>query len=1141
MKKCIPFFAVLLLCLGTRAQDTVVVQTLTWDQSRRDGVFSFPGDAPQSWEKILMMYNMRCHDAAVGNGNVGCREWDYSCNTFITDSTRLDSTRSTHPSHLIFGYDLQNGPTFTYLESPVHTYYQFNQTDVEYTSSTSEFFAKVGADHVNYPIGQNAPAGKAQYLYRANELSAAGLSAGKITGLKLSVFQVGNPLNFLKIKLKQTSKTFLDPDDPDLDGFSEVYFLNTEFDPTGEHFFKFHTDFNWNGVSNLIVEFSFSSTSLARPTSVKAHNPGFQADLVATADHALQFKGSGAVVLPKGRLSSISNEITVSMWVNGDAARLPRDNSLFEGTDAVNRRQANVHLPWSNERIYWDCGADDGGYDRIDKLASPAEYKGQWHHWAFTKNAVTGEMKIYLDGALWHIGTGKTKPIDLNSFIIGANAVGGNLYFGLIDEFQVWNKELDETTIRAWMNRPLTSAHPNYGSLVAHFGFDEGAGTIVADSSPNGIDGRLVGSPSWFYRRGESIEKNFKGLGLRLSLTFVRGNYTLNETPLLAVDSIENSPNMVVRYAVIDNRLEVLDTQYVWDALGAFVYDENGLLLDFLDLPPDGEITVTQLEYYTFQPAKFEILSLVTPYGNGLDLGAAGKTFTIDVTDYAPILRGDKRMSIELGGENQEELDIRFLFIRGTPVRPVLEVQNIWPFRRAWFGQILNNEFFEPRMVPLDPAGKMYKLRAAITGHEQNGEFEKRNHYLNIGGGSRDFNFDVWKECSTIPIYPQGGTWLFDRAGWCPGDPTEVFQFDITDRVQAGSTVEIDYGLNGVLLDQANYLVSAQLVTYGEPSFSVDAAVVAIIRPTDQLEFARFNPACNNPSVSIQNTGATTLTSLDIEYGERGGIKHTHRWTGNLRFLETAEVTLPLDYLSFWKVTTDPGIFEVQISNPNGTADAYPRNNFAYTAFSRPAVFDFPLEFELRTNTRPEETSYRIRDMSGNIILDRSGLAANTTYKDRLQLGRGCYTLELLDSGDDGLYYWFYATRGRGVAKFNRVLPNGSGITARSFEAEFGRYVYFDFVVPLSNATADPETIRFISLSPNPATDRIQLEIQGFQKETLDITVTDLQGKIVLHKKQETQMTLQSIPINTHMLAPGMYIVKIQSGDQFITETFVKQ
>ena len=115
---------------------------------------------------------------------------------------------------------------------------------------------------------------------------------------------------------------------------------------------------------------------------------------------------------------------------------------------------------------------------------------------------------------------------------------------------------------------------------------------------------------------------------------------------------------------------------------------EYGVLIDKIHAPPTGIIDISTLSYYAKNHARFELLSLVTPYGIGLDLGPAGKTFTFDVTDFGPVLKGRRKLSVEFGGENQEELDITFWFITGTPERDVLDIQPIWPQARGYFNEI---------------------------------------------------------------------------------------------------------------------------------------------------------------------------------------------------------------------------------------------------------------------------------------------------------------------------------------------------------------------------------------------------------------------------------------------------------------------
>ncbi|MCB0550537.1 MAG: hypothetical protein KDD19_23410, partial [Phaeodactylibacter sp.] len=841
-KKQLLSLAFLLFSLRIFAQDTTVVQTLTWQSDNRSGYYPFPDEPDIQYEKILMRYNMRCHDNAVGSGNVGCREWDYSCNTFITDPSMVDSTRATHPDFIIPGY---GADTFPYTGQPTYTYQQYAQYNLQYGAVSTENQKEILPSDFGIPITLGNPTGRMLFLYTAEELQAIAAQSSPITKLGFHVLEAGGGAAFLRIRLKPTGLPALSAETPpDPEGFTEVYFRNTTFTP-GANILPIRP-FNWDGTSNLLLELSYTNPEGLPPVVLANNQASFSSQAAAVgADRYLEFNGYGAVKPPAVVFEGLSQEITISLWCYGDPNTLPVNSTLFEGLDAENRRQANVHLPWSNSRVYWDCGNDGSGYDRIDMAANPEDFAGKWNHWAFTKNAATGEMKIYLNGQLWHSGTGKTRPIDIQEFAIGGAVLSGNIYYGAIDEFRIWKKALNEQDIRDWMFRTLSPAHPEWSQLVAYYPFDEASGAIATDASANGHDAPIFSAPPRRAHRGTALFKGFFSGFERPAITYTAGSYSEDpvEVASLVVDSIQNAPYAVIRYGVdANNALVALDTQLAWHATEQALLDEQGGVLETYDVAAEGTVIPGTLTYYQKQDAKFELLSLVTPYGNGLSLGAQGKTFWFDVTDYAPILRGEKFLSVELGGQYQEELDISFHFIKGTPPRKVLGIQNIWPFRRAWFDQIQDDRFFEPRQVPLRADAAGFKIRASITGHEQNGEFTPREHYINLDGGEQEFPFQVWKECGDIPIYPQGGTWLFDRAGWCPGTPTDVHEFEVTSWVVPGGALEVDYGLNGPFLSSANYLVSSQLVSYGPPNFQLDAAVETIMRPSGRVEFARINP-----------------------------------------------------------------------------------------------------------------------------------------------------------------------------------------------------------------------------------------------------------------------------------------------------------
>ena len=158
-------------------------------------------------------------------------------------------------------------------------------------------------------------------------------------------------------------------------------------------------------------------------------------------------------------LSSIpqvnGNEITFSVWNYGIDAR---QSSIIWLSGSSSIRIFQVHLPFSNNNVYFDAG-DGVGYDRINKTASNSEYQG-WHHWVFTKNATNETMYIYLDGSLWHSGTGKTRTIGTPDTIRSIGSAGNNNYHrGYISNLQLYNRELS-----------LTEVQQNFNALRGRFG-----------------------------------------------------------------------------------------------------------------------------------------------------------------------------------------------------------------------------------------------------------------------------------------------------------------------------------------------------------------------------------------------------------------------------------------------------------------------------------------------------------------------------------------------------------------------------------------------------------------------------------------------------------------------------------------------
>ncbi|MFM7216992.1 MAG: LamG-like jellyroll fold domain-containing protein, partial [Bacteroidota bacterium] len=980
--------------------DTTVVQTLRFDTTLRAGIFHFPDDSTKTYEKIIMQYSMRCKNGLVSTGantNQGCGEWDYNCYTYIVDSSQTDSLRATQASVIVSNF---SDTVFSYTDQPVYDYLQTAQYIVQRDSVLSETVSRPVYDSslAISPFG-GSTVRRSQYLWTAAELSAAGMSAGPLTGLTfpLQPSLSTDTLVDLTFSLKHTTASAPLLPRPESDGFLEVYKLTTLFPAIttpSDRRLEFFRDFNWDGVSNLLMEITWSTPVGSTPTVGVAGNSFFQSggNTVGVSgivsdqeDNYLDCNSNGnTLIVPATLLDSISNEITIAFWSYGDSSALPANTSIAYGTNASNNRHVNIHLPWSDQSVYWDCGANGGSYDRINRQADPADYKGRWTHWAFTKNATTGEMKIFLNGTTWVTGTGKVYPIDLTNLWFG-NSTPGYQYYGGLDEVSVWNKALDSAAIASILYETISPAHPDYARMLSYFPLNESNGSTAIDQSGYAQNGLLL-NPCRMQRRGDELFRNFRSVNSRPDFTFIQGQYISTVQQVIVLDSVLRNPSRVITYSVVNNDLQPGDTSYVWPAGSsgyAYLYDTTNVVVDSIVVQPIDTLASSTLTYYRKRPMYLELINFITPYGIGLNMnGLTGRTWEFDVTDYAPALRGDVYLSMD-GARYQEDNDIRFVFYEGTPPRPVRSISNIWP-NGTWiypsWSQIYNDTYYEPRTATLDPGASMFKLRSQISGHGQEGEFIPRNHTLTIDG-STSFTRQVWKACADNPIYPQGGTWIYDRAGWCPGAAVDVFESDITPYVTAGQQFPVDYSMTYIANPgSTNYRVNHQLVSYGPPSFSVDAAIDAIKSPSKRTEYMRFNPVCDDPVVILKNTGAQPLSSVIFTYGREGGAVSTYQWNGTLAFLEKEEVVLPApDWM-----TSSVDRFHVSISSPNGIQDPYPANDTASTSFNSTDTYYGRFVVEYKPNNYPAENTYTISDASGNVLHTRTANVAGFILRDTL-------------------------------------------------------------------------------------------------------------------------------------------------------------
>lgn len=1111
------------------AQDTLFVQGFNYNSTTRDSVIIFPIDDHNQYEKILMFYSMRCKDGLVSTGsdrNRGCGEWDYSCNTSIIDSSRIDSLITAHPSHVIPGF---GGNSFEYTTQPVYIYYlrDLHQTNINTVNSESS--ATLGSEEIaTVSLFDQQAVNKAYFLIHEEELS--GYNESKLSALSFDLTGELEDVDFLGIRLASTTQEEIVLSQLPLEDLEEVFHNHVNKEDLDQPLY-FYKDFDLNPGENVLVELTY--TSHARSQSITASASSYAENRFAYHegnDGYIDFNNSTAEIPTEG-MDRIQNEITFAFWANGNEDVLPRNTSMVYAEDDANRRQLNIHLPWSNGIVYFDCGNNGSGYDRVQKQAEAEDFRGKWTHWAFTKNAVTGSMKVYLNGELWLGDSGKFHPIDMTSFLLGSGPNGNNAYPGLLDDVVLYDRALSADEIRQLMHERPNPNQSSYANLIRFFDFNEEDDLMINDQSPYQAHGTFERSVRRRTFRGSDIFKDFTYSTIRPNLSVLGGSYDRNTTIETITDSIKTFPFEVIPYSVEGSDLVQGTSLFYWQAGDTYVYDQNGDIYEFLEIEDEGRINISDIFYFRKRPAKFELLSFVTPYGIGLDFGMEGRTWVFDVTDFGPILKGNKRLLMDRGGQWQEDMDIQFAFIEGTPTRPVLDIHQVWPVESNGYTSILDNRRLEPRELPLEDNVKEIKLRIATTGHGQEGEFIPRTHWVNIDT-ERAYEWSNWKECAFNPVYPQGGTWVYDRAGWCPGEATFLHEYDFMHEVDGQDKFSIDYGLN-TASGNSNYIVNVQVAKYGEANFNRDAEIMRIMAPTDYIEDLRLNPTCTNPRVLIKNNGTSTINTVRFAYGVEGETRQFYTWSGSLDYLSKTEVEFPQLPNAQW---ARGNRFYVEITHVNGQEDEYAANNRVTSKYETVPHINGDIVISVLTNNAANETRWQLLDEAGNEVISYTGnLSPNTRYTDTLSNLNGCYTLKVTDSGEDGLSWWAN-NDGNGFLR----IRGGSSSWIR-LQTDFGGEITYSFttgqVVDIEEKTIDEAQI---NIFPNPSQGRFVIETEGLSD--LYLSVYNQLGQVVKSSSRyEVNSAYDEIELDLTNEMNGVYYVLIDSAEGRSTRKIIKQ
>jgi len=434
--------------------------------------------------------------------------------------------------------------------------------------------------------------------------------------------------------------------------------------------------------------------------------------------------------------------------------------------------------------------------------------------------------------------------------------------------------------------------------------------------------------------------------------------------------------------------------------------------------------------------------------------------------------------------------------------------------------------YMSPLMHQPYPGATRTDALLYITGHgfggnENCAEFCSKNYYLKVNSQSQA-SAAVWNNtCGWNPIFPQGGTWVYDRANWCPGSSVPWFRHTVTPYlVGQNNLISFDMqAFTNVNNNYCSYITEGHLIDYLPPTYQNDASVEEILAPSSNPNHSRFNPICGSPKIRIRNNGGTALTSAKIEYGVSGGNSQAFNWTGNLPLLAEAEINLPP--LNSWFNSFGANTFFARITEANGQADELGFNNEQMSSFQ--AVTQLPDSFFIffKTNMVPNENTWSIEDANGQVVRSRSSFPINTLSRDTIRLSPGCYRMRFNDSGGDGIAFWANQPAGTGSLRIMGAVSPYS--TLKNFGGDFGNGVDFQFTVGYQMSTGILSEQSW-KLYPNPANDRISVEFQAELQGFYVFRIVDLLGRTVqqeqrnLNGEQSTNIALWNLPSGSYVL-----------------------
>lgn len=520
-----------------------------------------------------------------------------------------------------------------------------------------------------------------------------------------------------------------------------------------------------------------------------------------------------------------------------------------------------------------------------------------------------------------------------------------------------------------------------------------------------------------------------------------------------------------------------------------------------------------------------EIGRMLTPYGSIYSTGWEF-TWTVDVTDFSLVLRDSVEIEYIHSGYEPTSvgwaLTIDFEITQGPPHIIPLQIQALWngSFNYGNPEKPIEKELLPMRYVP-DSKSVINRLRIQHTGHGMDqprgcSEFCSRWREILFNGEVVQTK-DLWKKCGTNPLYPQGGTWIFDRALWCPGDLQQPDLIDVNPVIGENTFSIRMEPYTATENIQAQEFIAACLIQYSAPVNDYDVAIDEIMVPNKRALYNRSNPKNFGPRVLIRNLGRKNLKSVTITYGTEGFPKKSYQWKGNLAYNASEEVVLPgsIDFKA------SDNSFVVELRKPNGKKDAWEGDNQLTSQFKAPMALPEQIIIQYQTNSQPEENQVFIIGENQDTLYAKmpADVEPQTLYTDTLSLPKALYEMVLVDTAGQGLEFWYMVRQGYG---FLRILDT-NGSLLHTFTADCGAGEQLAFHTEPDYVKDPKVTLYDFAVFPKMVRDTFSLEVYTEKEVEMEVVLMSLGVPVEKHYYPKTKggkfkYDISHLPDNRYIL-----------------------